>query len=113
MQRRPNTYFIGHTSDLDVPNEENMDPIDALGEIVHWLKDDETEDGFIDAEPCEYFYALSLSLINDAVSFIKLIGKKPVRKGNISLGVSHPITEAAMKAYKTMCYGDKICMKAS
>ncbi|WP_176487137.1 hypothetical protein [Candidatus Regiella insecticola] len=100
--------------ELKENNKENTDTVDALGEIVHWLKDDETEDGFIDAEPCEYFYVLSLSLINDAVSFIKLLDQRPIEKEDIKISVCmlHPITRAAMKAYKAMCYGDKIKTEA-
>lgn len=60
--------FIGDDSDLgDIPTSENTDETEALYEILDWLPDNESEDGFIDAEPVEYFAALTLSLISDVI----------------------------------------------
>lgn len=60
--------FIGEESDLgDIPTHENTDEIDALYDTLEWLPDNESDEGFIDAEPYEYFAALTLSLIADAI----------------------------------------------
>lgn len=60
--------FIGDDSDLgDIPTPENTDEIDALYDILEWLPDNESDEGFTDAEPYEYFAALTLSLIADVI----------------------------------------------
>lgn len=60
--------FIGDESDLgDTPTHENTDEIDALYDILEWLPDNESDEGFTDAHPCEYFAALTLSLIADVI----------------------------------------------
>lgn len=61
--------FIGDDSDLgDIPTRENTDDIEALYDILEWLPDNESDEGFTDAEPCEYFAVLTLSLIADVIS---------------------------------------------
>lgn len=101
--------FIGDSRELDSPSYENTDEVDALYEIIEWLKDNETEEGFVDAEPFEYFYALSLSLIADAVVFIRSLENNQNKIGTVkvTLGGLHPITRAAMKAMKAMGYGNE------
>lgn len=101
--------FIGEPSQLDSPNYDNMDEVDALYEVIDWLKDNETEEGFIDAEPFEYFYALSLSMIADAVYFIRSLENSQSNTGTVKVSLSglHPITRAAMKAMKALVYGDE------
>ncbi|MBK5142874.1 hypothetical protein I2494_03935 [Budviciaceae bacterium BWR-B9] len=56
--------FIGDSNDLDCPSAENTDDVDALYEILDWLKENENEDGFLDAEPREYYAALALHYIS-------------------------------------------------
>ncbi|WP_447880667.1 hypothetical protein, partial [Serratia fonticola] len=101
--------FIGERGELDSPSYENMDEVDALYEIIDWLKDNETEEGFVDAEPFEYFYALGLSLVADAVIFIRSLENSQGKTGTvkITLGGLHPITRAAMKAMKAVGYGNE------
>ncbi|MDC9623061.1 hypothetical protein PSI22_15810 [Xenorhabdus sp. XENO-7] len=62
--------FIGDDSDLEIPTYENTNEIGALYEILDWMPDNESEEGFVDAEPSEYFAALTLSLVGDIVYFI-------------------------------------------
>jgi len=57
--------FVGNEDDLDLMDWENIDEVDALFEIIDWMKDNETEEGFIDAENYEYFYVLALSYYYD------------------------------------------------
>ncbi|RYM76462.1 hypothetical protein [Serratia liquefaciens] len=101
--------FVGDKDKLNVPCYKSMDESDALYDIIEWFKDNETEEGFVDAEPCEYFYALSLSLIADAVIFIRSLENNQDNLGTvkISLGGLHPITRAAMKAMKAIEYGNE------
>ncbi|WP_145524803.1 hypothetical protein [Yersinia rohdei] len=101
--------FIGDRSELDAPNYDNMDEVDALYEVIDWLKDNETEEGFVDAEPFEYFYALSLSMIADAVYFIRSLENSQSNVGTIKISLSglHPITRASMKAMKALMYGNE------
>lgn len=99
--------YIGDRRELESASHDNTDEADALYEVIDWLKDNETEEGFVDGEPCEYFYALSLSLVSDAVYFIHSIEKNASKTGIITttLGGLHPITRAAMKAMKALNYG--------
>lgn len=99
--------FVGEKSELNAPSCDSVDEIDALYEIIDWLKDNETVEGFVDAEPCEYFYALSLSMTADAVIFIRSLEKSQSKLGTIkiTIGGIHPITRAAMKAMKALGYG--------
>lgn len=101
--------FIGDPGELDSPNHENTDEVDALYEIIDWLRDNETEEGFVDAEPFEYFYALTLSLIADAIIFIRSLESNQDKFGvvKVTLGGLHPITRAAMKAMKAVGYGNE------
>ncbi|BET97871.1 hypothetical protein [Xenorhabdus taiwanensis] len=74
--------FIGDESDLgDIPTYENTDEIDALYDILEWLPDNESNEGFTDANPSEYFAALTLSLIADVISMTEEYYKDSV--GNL------------------------------
>lgn len=69
--------FIGEESDLgDIPTRDNTDEIEALYEILDWLPDNESEEGFTDAEPSEYFATLTLSLISDVITLTNSYLKK-------------------------------------
>lgn len=71
--------FIGDDSDLgDIPTRENTDEIEALYEILDWFPDNESEEGFTDADPIEYFAALTLSLIADVMMLTDSYCKKSV-----------------------------------
>ncbi|MBM7342736.1 hypothetical protein [Pantoea coffeiphila] len=101
--------FIGDKRELNVPNFENMDEVDALSEVIEWMKDNETDEGFIDADPCEYFYAMALSMTADAVTFIRSMESHQDKLGvfKTSMAMLNPITRAAMKAMKSLSYGEQ------
>lgn len=56
--------FVGDDNDLDI---HDLDDVEVLNEIIEWFVDNESPEGFIDAEPAEYFSAMALWLIADAV----------------------------------------------
>lgn len=76
-----NWSFIGDNADLgDIPTYENTDEIDALYDTLEWLPDNESDEGFIDAEPYEYFAALTLSLIADVIKMTDEFNNDSERK---------------------------------
>ncbi|MBC0852590.1 hypothetical protein [Pantoea stewartii] len=101
--------FIGDIKDIQSPTFDTVDMVDALYDIMDWFKDNESEEGFVNAEPCEYFYALCLYLVRDSVSFTRSLESEQDKLGRIKipLGALHPVTRAAMKAMKAMSYANE------
>ncbi|EOC0003964.1 hypothetical protein ACI0X4_003852 [Cronobacter turicensis] len=91
--------FVGDDNDLDIYD---LDNVEVLNEIIEWFVDNESSEGFIDAEPAEYFSAMALLLIADAVY------PNPFQDDNpdttITLSDMSFIVQPAMNAMKAMGY---------
>ncbi|ENI5901684.1 hypothetical protein ACNY92_000575 [Citrobacter freundii] len=89
--------FVGDDNDLDIYD---LDNVEVLNEIIEWFVDNESSEGFIDAEPAEYFSAMALRLIAEAVCPNPFQGKEPassVTCRDVSFAIG-----PAMKAMKAI-----------
>lgn len=91
--------FVGDESELNLPGEGDLDDVEVLNEIIEWFTDNESVEGFVDAEPSEYFAALALSFVAEAVDSIPLHGDSMV-----SLIAASYVFQPAMKAMKAIGY---------
>lgn len=108
------SYPMGN-NELDSINEpivlsyldhEGRDNVVALFENIDWLKYKETEEGFIDAEQCEYFYALSMLMVDDVLQKISVLENEESDKSILKVSI------AQMIARKAFDYGDVLNNKS-
>lgn len=97
--------FVGDESELNQPGDDDLDDVEVLNEIIEWFMDNETSEGFVDAEPAEYFSALALSLVAEAVHFLPIENVKI--DALVTLINMQNIVQPAMKAMRAIGYASK------
>lgn len=96
--------FVGDEDDLELPRYGDMDDPDVLDEIIDWLVDNETSDGFIGADPAEYFSALALWYLAESLSSFP---ERSESDAPIAFNQVGYITEPALMAMKAMGYAQR------
>lgn len=94
--------FVADESELNLPGDDDLDDVEVLNEIIEWFADNESVEGFVDAKPSEYFAALALLLVEEAVFFIPANGEK--MDTTVNLKEVKCFVQPAMKSMKAICY---------
>ncbi|PSN09204.1 hypothetical protein [Siccibacter turicensis] len=104
---RHNRYgeFLEYVGDENEVDLQDLDDVEVLDEIIDWFADNESSEGFINAEPAEYFSAMTLWLIADAVCPNPFLDKNP--DSTITLRDMSYIVQSAVMVMKSICYANQ------